>query len=225
MIEVGDIVEPKKGYTGNGYRFRVIEYDPLRRKFRLEKMPEYKENIEVINAIHFEWFDYELDLILKKSPKFDFSIPFPSEKININSEPQKIKINKEKNVMKILNLYESRMKEKIDKEYDKKIIEVRKKDELQQIKNEMLKQIDTVLENNGEKTLSETGNGVELDLYLTSTTDKVNELLMQKQEELNKLDRNIEEIDSLFYLTEDYQERMKILKNYDIVDKSGKLKF
>lgn len=136
---------------------------------------------------------------------------------------ERLNDKKEKEEMKILNLYNEKMKDKIDKEYDKKIIELESNDELQLTVKEMLNQLDTILENNGERTLKEQGNTIILDLYLSKTVKAKQELLDEKREKLKELSQKLEEIDALFYLTEDYQERMKILQNYGIVNKKGQI--
>ena len=53
--------------------------------------------------------------------------------------------------------------------------------------------------------------------------EKLEKLEAETDKERDKLHDNIEEIKALFELTEDYEERMKILKKYDIINKDGKL--
>lgn len=137
-----------------------------------------------------------------------------------------LKYEEEKKMGKILNIYYERMEEKIDKEYDEKIIELRNNDEIQQVIKEMNEQINTILENDNKiAEIHPKEINIEYDIYTTKTLDKEKELLEEKQKALKELNNTIEEIDALFNLTDDYNERMKILKNYNIVNKQGKLVF
>ena len=60
-------------------------------------------------------------------------------------------------------------------------------------------------------------------IFTKDTEKKLKEIGLELDNKREKLRSTLEEIRALFEMTEDYQERMKILKRYDIIDKNGKL--
>ena len=96
---------------------------------------------------------------------------------------------------------------------------VKKEDEIQSIILEMTNQVNTILENQGRKIKYE----FEPNLITLETEVKLDELEKKYHEELEELRSTLEEIRALFELTDDYNERIKILKRYDIINKNGKL--
>jgi hypothetical protein len=131
-------------------------------------------------------------------------------------------INKEEIKMKnILDIYKERKLNLIVKAIDEEIIELEKNDEIQQIVEEMNKQINTVLENEGRnKTIK---CDINLSYYTVETDNKRNEILNKKQTLIKELNDLVEEVEGLFAMTSDYNERIKILKDYEILNKKGKL--
>lgn len=127
----------------------------------------------------------------------------------------------EKNMSTILNIYKERKLDKIDKEYDEKITKLRKEDEIQQVIEEMQNQVNVILNNDDPDNARE--YTFDCPMYTNKTVKQENELLEEKSKEIKQLNGTIQEIKALFELTTDYTERMKILKNYNVVDKNGKL--
>ena len=61
------------------------------------------------------------------------------------------------------------------------------------------------------------------ELITKETREKIEKLEVETDKKKDELHAYLEEIRALFEMTEDYQERMKILKRYGIIDKNGKL--
>lgn len=129
---------------------------------------------------------------------------------------------KEDKTMKILDIYRERKEFEINQNYIKNRNEIIKEDEIQKIIREMELQINTILDI--EERLDRVDFSSRNEELLTNVSkEKLEKLEAETDKERDKLHDNIEEIKALFELTEDYEERMKILKKYDIINKDGKL--
>ena len=157
---------------------------------------------------------------------------------NIKDIPQEIKVSgknlfddgelmynyykniKEDKTMKILEIYKERKEQAIYDDYEKIEEAVLAEDEMQKIINEMTNQVNALLESENRTDFFY----VESEGFtLTETNEKLDKLNEEKEDEILQLDKTIEEIEAMFEMTEDYEERMKILKKYGIINKDGKL--
>lgn len=237
MFKIGNIVTPKENCIGNGYYFQVeqIELSPFDdNTYKLKRIEQKLDplkgsipsQLNTIKSVEFAlWKEEDLYAVktldstatLKISP-YDVSTSIKS--YNLEGIKESInKINKEEKEMQILDLYEERKRKAIEKEYSKAIKEVKKNDEIQKIIIEMTNQVNTILENQGSNKIYE----FQPSLVTLETEIKIDELRDKQHEEIEELRSTLEEIRALFELTDDYNERIKILKNYDILDKKGKL--
>lgn len=148
---------------------------------------------------------------------------FKKLKTNLQILKEKFnKIEKEKDVMDILDLYYKRESEKIDKKNANKIEENSKKDEIQAVVTAMLSQINIILENeNSDKILD--NNIGKLSYLVTKQTKSKNTMLIEeKDKELCELKNKVLEIRTLLDMAENYEQKIDILKSYEILDKKGK---
>ena len=250
MFKIGDIVRPKKGFIGHDYCFKVIESEINPFDDNLYKLQRIEQNLDptksplnlqlrtIRNVETTFWREKELELTSNVKLRFNVSnlddindiAETNSEFLNqyakklIKSCEIKIdklndKINEEEEEMKILDLYEERKRKAIEKEYLEAKEMTRKDDEIQKIIIEMTNQVNTILENQGSNKIYE----FQPSLVTLETEIKIDELRDKQHEEIEELRSTLEEIRALFELTDDYNERIKILKNYDILDKKGKL--
>ncbi len=136
------------------------------------------------------------------------------------NEPNKIKDNKEEVKMKdnIINIYKKRKIEKINEEYSSLIQKVKETDEIQSIMNDTNRLIQ---DTNPNRKFPK----IELNCYTDETIEKLENLNTHKREKIYNLNCLIEEVEALFDLTTCYEEQMQLLKNYNIIDKKGKLNF
>ena len=231
MLNIGDIVKPKKGFKGSRYMFKIEERDESNYPY-MYKLGRVEQELDpaygpidfqgdIIREVeHLNWDENELELI---APFYDVqplykTIPIINPGGWVSHQENSVK-NEEDN-MKILEIYKERKEEAIVKDFEKKKEAILAEDEIQKIINEMVHQVNSIFENEAREDR----------LYIDSknfcqekTMDKLDELDEEKEDEILQLNKTIEEIEALFDLTEDYEERMKILKKYDIIGKDGKV--
>lgn len=141
----------------------------------------------------------------------------------IKRTPIKIdKINEEENIMDILKLYNERKSFDIKNNYNIELQKIQKEDAIQKIILEMQMQINTILENENrdERVDLESPNK---NILTTESEEKINKLEVETDKKKDELHASLDEVKALFEMTEDYNERIKILKNYKILNKDGKL--
>ena len=212
MLEIGNIVTPK-GYNCN-ILFKIIdkkdtpfENGPI---YYLQRITQFldtiygpiKDQLDFIFYVENTYFK-EDDLNLIAKIRFDKLLNFKEGD----------------NKMDILDVYKERKRKALDKELLDAKENVKKEDEIQNIILEMTNQVNTILENQGRKIKYE----FEPNLITLETEAKLDELEKEHYKQIEELRSTLEEIRALFELTDDYNERMKILKRYDIINKNGKL--
>jgi len=246
MFKIGDIVRPKKGFSGHNYCFKIIESEINPFDYNLYKLQRIEQSLDptegplnlqlktIRNVETTFWKEKELELTSTAKLRYNVSnlddindiaetnsefLNQYAKKLRKECEVKINKMNEEENEMQILDLY----KERKSKVLEKKLLEakeaVRKEDEIQSIIIEMTNQINTILENQDSDTRYESHPN----LYTSETEKKLDELNQKYYEEIETLRSTLEEIRALFELTDDYNERMKILKKYGILNKDGKL--
>lgn len=130
------------------------------------------------------------------------------------------KEDKKMSYIKLLEIYRERAKEKIDDNYVTEKCKILKEDTIQNIIEEMENQVNAILES--EQTKAEFQ--VRKDYMVTKETqEKLKKLDEDTKLKNEKLSNTIGEIYAMFELTENYEERMKILKKYGIINKDGRL--
>lgn len=118
----------------------------------------------------------------------------------------------------ILNIYEDRNIDNYKKEMQERNEKIRQEDEIYKIKEELLKQINTIYENNNIDykaefclpTLPETGKKLE-------KSEKI------YKEQCEKLDKVLKEVKAQLLIAPDYETAVKILKKYGVYNKDGKI--
>ena len=134
--------------------------------------------------------------------------------------------------MNIVDLYKMRKKEQINDKYkelvDKEYSELDVVKEYKELINTFdinMKQLADKYNNNDTQPLVKTAYrndySYELSMYLEEEIrSKYN---TDKEKELKELERLIEEVKAMLYLSDDKDYQLEVLKNYDIIDKKGKL--
>ena len=126
---------------------------------------------------------------------------------------------KEENNMEILDLYKERKVSKIENDAligKDKILE---EDEIQKIFKEMINQVNVILENEGSKPIDMDLPVQYKEFRTAKTNEKLGKLVADTDRLKHKLYSDYEEIKAMLSMTNDYQEQIKILKNYGIIDK------
>lgn len=132
---------------------------------------------------------------------------------------------KENNIMKLLDIYRERKQNQITEEFDKKRKQLKEKDTLYTKLLKLKEEYETRLKT--EQIASDMVNMNIFNLNNYKPSEKLNEEfnnLMREEdlayEELNKL---VEEVDSQLSICETYEQKMNILKLYNIITEEGKL--
>lgn len=134
--------------------------------------------------------------------------------------------------MNIVDLYRMRKREQINNKYkeliDKEYNELDVVKEYKELINTFdinMKQLADKYNNNDTQPLVKTAYkndySYELSMYLEEEIrSKYNDVI---EKELKELERLIEEVKAMLYLSDDKDYQLEVLKNYEIVDKKGKL--
>lgn len=237
MFKIGDIVRPKIGFIGHEYCFKIIEvemnpFDEDSYKLQGIKQdfdPIYGSTSFQVNIIdkveQLWWKENTIELTSNVKLRYDASNINVSDYKGIvleKMEKEILKLNdkvKEEKEMNILEIYKERKIKTLEKEFSEAKKVAIEEDEIQKIIIEMTNQVNTILENEDSDTRYESHPN----LYTSKTEAKLNKLNDKYHEQIEELRSTLDEIRALFELTDDYNERIKILKNYDILDKKGKL--
>lgn len=142
-----------------------------------------------------------------------------SDGININSDSININVEKEKNNMEILDLYKERKDFEIKNDFLINKDKILEEDEIQKIFKEMINQVNVILENEGSKPVDMELPIQYKEFRTAKTNEKLNKLEADRDRLLDKVYSDYEEVKALLSMTNDYQEQIKILKNYGIIDK------
>lgn len=123
-------------------------------------------------------------------------------------------LEEENKMYKILDIYETRERRKINDLYDERIKSLIEDDEIQKIIKEMENQIRTVA---GER--AEGYCFAYPGLYEERTAKAIKELEQERDQKVKELRNKIIDIKALAELAPNYEEKLKILRDYEIIDK------
>lgn len=237
MFKIGDIVRPKKGFMGHNYCFKIIEVEMNPFDDNTYKLQGIKQDLDpllgstsyqvsIIDKVEELWWgEKHIELTSDVKLRYDITdinIPDYTSIVLDEMERNLLKLKnkvKEEEEMDILEIYKERKIKTLEKEFSEAKKAAIEEDEIQKIIIEMTNQVNTILENEDSDTRYESHPN----LYTSKTEAKLNELNDKYHEQIEELRSTLDEILALFELTDDYNERIKILKNYDILDKKGKL--
>ena len=237
MFKIGDIVRPKKGFMGHNYCFKIIEVEMNSFDDNTYKLQGIKQDLDpllgstsyqvsIIDKVEELWWgEKHIELTSDVKLRYDITdinIPDYTSIVLDEMERNLLKLKnkvKEEEEMDILEIYKERKIKTLEKEFSEAKKAAIEEDEIQKIIIEMTNQVNTILENEDSDTRYESHPN----LYTSKTEAKLNELNDKYHEQIEELRSTLDEIRALFELTDDYNERIKILKNYDILDKKGKL--
>ena len=134
--------------------------------------------------------------------------------------------------MNIIDLYKMRKREEINNKYkelvDKEYNELDVVKEYKELINTFdinMKQLADKYNNNDTQPLVKTAYrndySYELSIYLEE--EIISKYNTDKEKEFKELERLIEEVKAMLYLSDDKDYQLEVLKNYDIIDEKGKL--
>lgn len=184
----------KEYYEEGNKNFNQIKEETAQQFFNKKTLPIFYANRE-------------------KSNKVTTWQPFmTSDYLELNNEKGEI------NMLKLLEIYKEKQTIEIESKYDEQLENLRKEDPVTVLKEQFEAAIKELLELKGEErvAISVTSPVVEL---TPETIEKQREIANIIREEKKKINRKIEEIEALLELAPNYEEKIKILRDYEIIDK------
>lgn len=127
------------------------------------------------------------------------------------------------NFDKILKIYKEREYKSIEESYNQQIEEIKMKDPIYCAFNELYKQLIIMIENDGQDTTKFNLEIYMKETFTRETKETIKQLVISQNEELMLLFDTIEEIEAQLEPVTDYENGIKILKLYGILDKKGKI--
>lgn len=126
----------------------------------------------------------------------------------------------------ILNLYKEHQIREFDRQCNEDIEFIRKTSVLANVTEKLRKQAKKELE---KLYPDKDYEDIKYYIYLGYENDKktqeaINERLDYRKEQIEKLERNLDDIKALIAIAETFDEKMQILKNYEVIDEDGKIK-
>lgn len=189
------------------------------------KNSEYFNNVlEELKLGNIIGTDREKDdfLTLKENPSLSFSKEFETLNKSFGKlyDTEILNKKKEGKEMKILNIYENKIINKIKEEHKKEMDKILKEDE--NVKEYY--KIRKMAEKYNEKMESEViilGYVNELQILTDKNTEKLNELNEFKKEKYDALDRFLQEVRARLELCETEESKIEVLKLYSILNEKG----
>ena len=123
-------------------------------------------------------------------------------------------LEEENKMYKILDIYETKQRTKINNIYNERIESLIEDDEIQKIIKEMENQVRTIA---GER--AEGYCFAYPGLYEERTAKAIKELEQERDQKVKELRNKIIDIKALGELAPNYEEKLKILRDYEIIDK------
>ena len=141
-------------------------------------------------------------------------------------EMEKEKGDNMERINNILNLYKEHQIREFDRQCNEDIEFIRKTSVLANVTEKLRKQAKKELE---KLYPDKDYEDIKYYIYLGYENDKktqeaINERLDYRKEQIEKLERNLDDIKALIAIAETFDEKMQILKNYEVIDEGGKIK-
>ena len=180
----------------------IDEFNEAREKLKIKKIM-LQNNYD--NFSHYQIYYNFMDRSIYVEPYYE---DYKSKKYETENK-------EENNMLKILENYQIKKETEIENKYDKQLKDLENSDPV------------TLLIKETEESIKEMLNSENVRLVINSdvfeftkeTVDKRNEIINTIREEKQKLRTKISEIESLLELAPNYEEKLQILRDYDIMDK------
>lgn len=195
------------------------------REIMMDSVREYKLSMKLLYPIVGKAVVVYYDANCRKIDskyliEWEYSaVPWNEAKKQCNLKNDK----EEKDMLKILEIYKEKQTKVIEQKYDSKLKELEENDPIaiwiEQSNNDLRQ-----LFNDDTVYIEIHKNSYPADNLTEETLKEKKEIIETIRKEKRKLCDTIAEIEALMDLAPNYEEKMKILMNYDIVDKKGKLK-
>ena len=235
---VGDIVTPKEAYKFSGFLLQVTKKSKVETlcdsEYQYKLLPYEQNSTPGIIDFLWEatWLANQLNLVVSsKNLLFKVLTSDVYNEFNLTTEDLKIsddlctlEVKEEKEMIdceKILNLYKTRKLKSINEKYSEEKQKIIQEDAFYELSESYEKQFLELFKNEfkGEYI----GNYSLPLAYTVETKQKIKEIEAKQITEKNDLHEKIKEVQTRLSIVDDYDEAVKILKKYDILDREGKI--
>lgn len=233
-----DIVRPKIAFKGSEDLFKIVDIsifapEPI---YDLEQITFYGEKLSETTLKN--WHESYLDKVtllnecqhfIDNPMEIGFSLTgkiLNKESESNNMENNNMENNNMINFNEILKFYKERKKGKIYNEKENEIFKVKKEDIFYKLNENFKEQFFDLYKNEYNKDYTGIFSNFPCpseEIYTIETDNIIKKLNDSYREEIRKLDEKIEEIKVRLSIVNDYDEAIKILKRYEILDKEGKI--
>ena len=221
MFNIGDRVSPKPEYVGSNDIFKIVGIKGCNNsfpKYDLEQLTGFGRKLTKMQLEN--WTEGQLKIL----PTTEQPVPV---NLQVDYEPYKSLCiagidlcEKENKNMKILNLYEDRAFEKINKKYKEIIAKLKEQDPIQKMIQETENHINVMLDRTEQ-------NAIELKLdgfLMPRTIEEIEKFKKEELEEKDKLDALLIEVRARLEICDDDEfSKVSVLQSYKILDEEGKL--
>lgn len=223
MFNIGDRVSPKPEYVGSEDIFEIVGIEDCNNSF-----PKY--DLKQLTCCRGELSKTQLEnwteSQLKALPITEQPVPVSLQVDYIPYRPISLCMSgidlceKENKNMKILNLYEDRAFEKINKKYKEIIAKLKEQDPIQKMIQETENHINVMLDRTEQNAIK-----LKLDGFLMPRTiEEIEKFKKEELEEKNKLDALLTEVRTRLEICDDNEfSKVSVLQAYKILDEEGKL--
>ena len=222
MFNIGDRVSPKPECIGSGDIFEIVgikECDDSLPKYDLKQLTSCGRELTKMQLQNWA------ENLLKALPNTEQPVP-----VNLQVDYEAYKplyiaagidlCEKENKNMKILNLYEDRAFEKINKKYKEIIAKLKEQDPIQKMIQETENHINVMLDRTEQNAFE-----LKLDGFLMPRTiEEIEKFKKEELEEKDKLDALLTEVRARLEICDDDEfSKVSVLQAYKILDEEGKL--
>lgn len=187
------------------------------REIIMDYVREYKLPMKLLYPIVDKWVVIYYDAECRKiDSKYLIEWNYSVVSWNEAKKQCNLKNNKEeKDMLKILEIYEEKKTREIENKYDEQLLELECNDPVNTLVKETEEKLKEML-NSDNVLLVLNSDTMEFTQETIEKRKKIIDIIHQEKKELNDV---IKEIESLLELAPNYEEKLQILRDYGIIDK------
>lgn len=176
---------------------------------------EQKGNEIGVNFITVKDLDSYTDFFVEYDLQTENIYIKPESELYKENEHSANNIKEEKDMLKILEIYKEKKTKEIEHKYDEQLLELECNDPVNTLVKETEEKLKEML-NSDNVLLVLNSDTIEFTQETIEKRKKIIDIIHQEKKELNDV---IKEIESLLELAPNYEEKLQILRDYDIMDK------
>lgn len=180
----------------------IDEFNEAREKLKIKKIM-LQNNYD--NFSHYQIYYNFMDRSIYVEPYYE---DYKSKKYETENK-------EENNMLKILDIYKEKKTREIEHKYDEQLLELECNDPVNTLVKETEEKLKEML-NSDNVLLVLNSDTIEFTQETIEKRKKIIDIIHQEKKELNDV---IKEIESLLELAPNYEEKLQILRDYDIMDK------